>query len=74
LARRIKGFFGRLGAQAVRLATEQELALCFQDCEVRATPALRHWAGVDVFMDAALNIEGGIYQDQGTQHESVYVM
>jgi Ala-tRNA(Pro) deacylase len=60
-----------LGASAVRLATEQEMAQWFQDCEVGATPALRHWAGVDVLMDATLNIEGDILFQAGTHQDAV---
>src|SRR5260370_42222344 len=40
-----------LGADDIRLATEDELSEYFADCEVGAIPALRHWRGVDVLMD-----------------------
>src|SRR5437764_15303188 len=32
-----------LGADELRLATEEELARHFTDCELGAIPALRHW-------------------------------
>jgi Ala-tRNA(Pro) deacylase len=37
-----------------RLATEQEIAEKFPDCEVGATPPLRHWEGVTLLCDARL--------------------
>src|SRR5437763_7056252 len=40
-----------LGARQVRLASEAEMQQCFGDCELGATPALRHWRGVEVIVD-----------------------
>jgi Ala-tRNA(Pro) deacylase len=57
-----------LGAQHARLASETELEQFFTDCEVGAIPALRHWRGVEVVMDAYLGgrdvfILGGTHRD-----------
>jgi Ala-tRNA(Pro) deacylase len=43
-----------LGSPRCRLATEQEIAERFPDCEVGATPPLRHWEGVKLLCDAGL--------------------
>jgi Ala-tRNA(Pro) deacylase len=60
-----------LGAGAVRLATEQEMAQSFTDCEVGATPPLRHWPGVEVLMDRALEVEGDFLFQAGTHADAV---
>jgi Ala-tRNA(Pro) deacylase len=60
-----------LGAEEVRLATEEEMAKFFTDCEVGAVPPLRHWPGVDVLMDRALEVEGDILFQAGTHADAV---
>jgi len=60
-----------LGADEVRLATEEELAGYFPDCEVGALPALRHWKGVDVLMDAFMDVGGEVVFQGGTHHDAV---
>ena len=60
-----------LGAEGVRLATEEEMAKCFTDCEVGAVPPLRHWPGVDVLMDRSLEVEGDILFQAGTHADAV---
>jgi Ala-tRNA(Pro) deacylase len=60
-----------LGAREARLATEEEMAACFRDCEVGAIPALRHWQDVAVLMDQALNVEGDIVFQAGTHQDAV---
>jgi Ala-tRNA(Pro) deacylase len=60
-----------LGAIDVRLATEDELRECFADCELGAIPALRHWRGVEVVMDAYLETDGDIFILGGTHHDAV---
>ncbi len=60
-----------LGAGQVRLATEEEMAKFFTDCEVGAVPPLRHWQGVDVVMDRALEVEGDILFQAGTHADAV---
>jgi Ala-tRNA(Pro) deacylase len=61
----------RLGAQEVRLATEQELQRHFADCELGAMPPLRHWQGVDVFMDDSMRVDGDIVFQAGTHLDAV---
>jgi Ala-tRNA(Pro) deacylase len=60
-----------LGANAVRLATEDELQRCFADCELGAIPALRHWQGVEVIMDGYLETSGDILILGGTHCDAV---
>jgi Ala-tRNA(Pro) deacylase len=60
-----------LGAGEVRLATEEEMAKFFTDCEVGAVPPLRHWQGVDVLMDRSLEVEGDILFQAGTHADAV---
>jgi Ala-tRNA(Pro) deacylase len=60
-----------LGARQVRLATEEEMEKFFTDCEPGAVPALRHWEGVAVLMDRALNVAGDILFQAGTHRDAV---
>jgi Ala-tRNA(Pro) deacylase len=60
-----------LGARHVRLATEDELRAWFDDCEVGALPALRHWRGVEVIADAHLPSDGDIFILGGTHRDAV---
>jgi Ala-tRNA(Pro) deacylase len=60
-----------LGADDVRLATEDEMRECFADCEVGAIPALRHWRGVEVLMDGYLETDGDILILGGTHHDAI---
>src|SRR5262249_52228333 len=60
-----------LGAEEVRLATENEMARCFTDCEVGAIPALRHWDGVEVIMDGHLMGDGDIFIFGGTHRDAL---
>jgi Ala-tRNA(Pro) deacylase len=60
-----------LGVRQVRLATEQEMAMYFRDCEVGAVPPLRHWPGVAVLMDRSLDVEGPILFQAGTHEDAV---
>ena len=62
-----------LGANRVRLATEQEMKYFFGDCEPGAVPALRHWQGVDVLMDGSLRVDGDILF-QGETHRDAFRM
>jgi Ala-tRNA(Pro) deacylase len=43
-----------LNCTTCRLASEQEIADRFPDCEVGATPPLRHWEGVKLLCDDRL--------------------
>jgi len=60
-----------LGARHIRLATEDELQAWFDDCEVGAMPALRHWRGVEVIADAHLPSAGDILILGGTHRDAV---
>jgi len=60
-----------LGGRETRLATENELAQFFTDCEPGAIPALRHWGGVDVIMDANLQVKGDILIQAGTHRDAI---
>jgi Ala-tRNA(Pro) deacylase len=62
-----------LGVGEIRLASEEEMANVFTDCEVGAVPPLRHWEGVNVLMDRALNVEGDILFQAGTHEDAVRV-
>jgi Ala-tRNA(Pro) deacylase len=60
-----------LDTDNLRLATEEELARCFTDCDLGAIPALRHWRGVDVIMDGYLRCEGDIFILGGTHRDAI---
>jgi Ala-tRNA(Pro) deacylase len=60
-----------LGVRRIRLATEQEMEMDFNDCEVGAIPALRHWKDVQVLMDRSLAVEGDIIFQAGTHEDAV---
>lgn len=60
-----------LHAREVRLATEEELAQHFTDCELGAIPALRHWRGVEVIMDGHLCCGGDIFILGGTHRDAI---
>ena len=60
-----------LKAKEVRLAREEEMEKFFNDCELGAVPALRHWKGVDVLMDRSMNVEGKIVFQAGTHQDAV---
>jgi Ala-tRNA(Pro) deacylase len=60
-----------LGATDCRLASEEEVARHFTDCEPGAIPALRHWRGVDVLMDGHLRCDSDIYILGGTHRDAI---
>ena len=47
------------------------MAQFFTDCEPGAIPALRHWGGVDVIMDANLQVKGDILIQAGTHRDAI---
>ena len=59
-----------LRARECRLASEEEMAHFFTDCEPGAVPALRHWRGIDVLMDAHLRVPGDIFILGGTYRDA----
>jgi Ala-tRNA(Pro) deacylase len=60
-----------LGAKEVRLATEDELAIYFRDCERGAIPPLPHLEAVDVWMDESMRVPGDILFPAGTHCDAV---
>ena len=60
-----------LGAGSVRLATEEEMARYFRDCEPGAIPPLRHWGNVDVLMDDSMKVAGNIVFQAGTHCDAI---
>jgi Ala-tRNA(Pro) deacylase len=62
-----------LGAHDVRLASEDEVARYFKDCEIGAVPPLRHWKDIDVLMDEAMRVEGDIMFQAGTHDDALVV-
>jgi len=60
-----------LGAEHVRLATEDEMAVYFVDSEIGAIPALRDGRDIPVLMDRALNVDGPILFQAGTHADAV---
>ena len=62
-----------IGAAGLRLATEDEFASHFPDCEIGATPALGNLYGVPVYADKSLARDGTIFFQAGT-HRDVFEM
>ena len=63
-----------LGCQRCRLATEQEIADHFADCEVGAIPPLRHWPGVLILLDERLShLPGSILFQAGTHEDAIEI-
>lgn len=60
-------------AREVRFASEAEMARVFTDCELGATPPLRHWQDVPVLMDPSLKVEGNILFQAGTHADAILV-
>ncbi|HVE14390.1 MAG TPA: YbaK/EbsC family protein [Elusimicrobiota bacterium] len=60
-----------LGVKSVRLASEDEMRALFPDCEVGAEPPLRHWKGVELWMDASLRSSEEILFQAGTHRDGI---
>ncbi len=60
----------RLGAEDIRLASEDEMDRIFPVCETGAIPPLRHGSDVEVLMDASMPSTGDLVFQAGT-HENV---
>lgn len=57
-----------------RLATEQEMAERFPDCEVGALPPLPHWEGVTILADKRLTeVDGPIVFQAGTHEDAIEI-
>jgi Ala-tRNA(Pro) deacylase len=55
-----------------RLATEQEMAEWFPDCEVGALPPLPHWDGITLLADKRLaEADGPIVFQAGTHEDAI---
>lgn len=65
---RLRGMFG---THRVRLATEEELAQLFPDCEVGAMPPLGTLYGLPVYVDQSLIGDEEILFDGGTHSEAI---
>lgn len=60
-----------LGFTHARLATEQELAQLFPDCELGAMPPFGHFYGMPVYLDSSLAAEQTIAFNGGTHFDVV---
>jgi len=60
-----------LGAKDVRLATEDEIAKLFPDCQVGAVPPLGGEYGIETYVDEALAADEEILIPAGTHEDSV---
>jgi len=60
-----------LGAEEARLASEEEMAKVFTDCEVGAIPPMRHWEGVPVLMDGSMPTDGDLVIVAGTHTDAI---
>jgi Ala-tRNA(Pro) deacylase len=63
-----------LGRRALALASEDELALLFPDCEIGAVPIVGQAYGVNSVIDAALLAEDDIYLEAGDHQHLVRVV
>ena len=62
-----------LGLAQVRLATENELARTFPDCELGAMPPFGGLYGIQVYLDASLTGEPAIAFNAGTHREVIHM-
>lgn len=60
-----------LRADAVRLATEDEMQDRFPDCEIGAIPPLRQRDDIEVLMDATLWVDGDLAFQAGTHRDLI---
>lgn len=60
-----------LGVKTLRMASEQEIARDFPDCEVGAIPPLRHWKGVEIWMDPSMDHYGEFLFQAGTHEDAI---
>jgi Ala-tRNA(Pro) deacylase len=59
------------GTHRVRLATEEEIAQLFPDCEVGAMPPFGTLYGLPVYVDRSLARDGEIFFEGGTHSEAI---
>lgn len=60
-----------LPANRIRLASEEEMARAFPDCEVGALPPLLHYPDLEVIMDRSMEVDGDILFQGGTHCDAV---
>jgi Ala-tRNA(Pro) deacylase len=64
----------KLGCNHCRMATEQEIAERFSDCEVGAIPPLRHWEGVKILADLGImGMHGPLVFQAGTHEDAIEI-
>lgn len=61
------------GARRIRLASEDEIAALYPDCELGAMPPLGTLYGHRVFVDTALAQQPEIYFDAGTHRDAIWM-
>jgi prolyl-tRNA editing enzyme YbaK/EbsC (Cys-tRNA(Pro) deacylase) len=62
-----------LSAHDFRLAEEDEIARLIPDADVGTIPPLRHWPGVDIWMDPSLKHEGEFAFQAGTHEDTIHM-
>jgi Ala-tRNA(Pro) deacylase len=62
-----------LQAADFRLADEDEMARLLPDVEVGATPPLRHWPDVEVWVDSSLRPDGEMVFEAGTHEDTIHM-
>jgi Ala-tRNA(Pro) deacylase len=62
-----------LGAKEVSLATEEELASLFPECEIGAMPPFGNLFGLSVYVDPLLETNDEIYFNAGTHRETMRI-
>jgi Ala-tRNA(Pro) deacylase len=60
-----------LGAGEVRLATEDEFAALFPECEIGAMPPFGNLFGLPVYVDPSLEKDGEIFFNAGNHQQTV---
>lgn len=60
-----------LGCTEVRLATENEFASLFPECEIGAMPPFGNLFGLPVFVDPTLKLDESIYFNAGNHEQTV---
>ncbi len=59
------------GVEELKLATEQDVANLFPDCEVGAEPPFGYWSGLPVFMDKGLQEIDSMVFNAGTHTDTI---
>lgn len=59
------------GLESVRLASEAEVEFHLKGSEPGATPPMRHWSGIDIWVDDTLATKGSILFPAGTLEDAI---